>query len=165
MLKRCFNLTISIFILTCVFVFFLLQVFPGVGSNFYMDTFYLGEGPWILLTTNITHLTSEHLTNNLSLIFLAGIFISALTKDSDRKSLHIILGSGLFSGITQAIFIPGISNGASAVGCALVIFASGKIFDVIFIEKKGWLVSLLFFLLFVFCWQNFYQHLSIERRG
>ncbi len=115
-----------------------------------MDTFYLGERPWILLTTNIAHLTSEHLTNNLSIIFLAGIFISALTKDSDRKSLHIILGSGLLSGITQAIFIPGISNGASAVGCALVMFASMKMLDVVFIEKKGWLVSLSFFLCFLY---------------
>jgi len=150
MLIRRFNTTTSIFVIICIAIFFVLKIFPGVGSYFYMDTFFLWDRPWILLTTNFTHLTSEHLFDNLFVLFCSGLFISALTEDPELKSIHIILGTGLLSGIIQALFIPGISLGASAVACALVMFASGKILFKILDGKTGWFLSVLLSICFLY---------------
>jgi hypothetical protein len=115
----------GIILLTCIVVFFLDYITKGsVGGFLALNTDYVMQRPWTLLTYMFVHANFDHIFWNMLALFFFGMELEK--RVGGTKFLQIYFLSGIVAALAQMIIAGGSLVGASGaiygvMGCLAII--------------------------------------------
>ncbi len=115
----------GIILLICILVFFLSRITPGfVRDYLVLNSFFVVERPWTILTHMFVHFSFDHLFFNMLFLFFFGMELER--RVGGRKFLQIYILSGIVAALAQMAVTSGSMVGASgalfgALGCLAII--------------------------------------------
>lgn len=115
----------GIILLICILVFFLSQVAPiFVRDYLVLNSFFVVERPWTILTHMFVHFSFDHLFFNMLFLFFFGMELER--RVGGKKFLQIYILSGIVAALAQMAVTSGSLVGASgalfgALGCLAII--------------------------------------------
>lgn len=114
----------GLILLTCLAVFFLGMIFPGLNYYLALDTDQIMNRPWTLLTHMFVHANFDHLFWNMIMLFFFGAELER--RIGEGRFLQIYIISGIVGAIGQMLIAGGVMLGASGalygvMGCLAII--------------------------------------------
>jgi len=114
----------GLILLICIVLFFLGAIIPGLNSYLVLNTDYVMQRPWTLLTHMFVHANFDHLFWNMIVLFFFGMELER--RVGERKFLEIYIVSGIVAAIGQMMIAGGSMLGASGaiygvMGCLAII--------------------------------------------
>jgi membrane associated rhomboid family serine protease len=114
----------GLILLICIAVFFLGLVIPGLDYYLALDSNYVMQRPWTLLTHMFVHANFDHLFWNMIVLFFFGMELER--RVGEKKFLQIYILSGIVAAFGQMMIAGGTMVGASGalygvMGCLAII--------------------------------------------
>jgi uncharacterized protein len=114
----------GIILLLCIAVFLLGSIIPGLNGYLALQTDYLMQRPWTLLTHMFVHANFDHLFWNMVVLFFFGMELER--RVGEKKFLQIYILSGIVAALAQMTIAGGALVGASGalygvMGCLAII--------------------------------------------
>ena len=115
----------GLIILICIVVFFLDLITRGtVGANLALNTDYVMQRPWTLITYMFVHANFDHIFWNMLVLFFFGMELEK--RVGETKFLEIYILSGIVAALAQMTISGGSLVGASGaiygvMGCLAII--------------------------------------------
>jgi uncharacterized protein len=114
----------GIILLLCIAVFLLGSIIPGLDGYLALQTDYLMQRPWTLLTHMFVHGNFDHLFWNMVVLFFFGMELER--RVGEKKFLQIYILSGIVAALAQMTIAGGTLVGASGalygvMGCLAII--------------------------------------------
>jgi len=114
----------GIILLLCIAVFLLGSIIPGLNGYLALQTDYLMQRPWTLLTHMFVHANFDHLFWNMVVLFFFGMELER--RVGEKKFLQIYILSGIVAAFAQMTIAGGALFGASGalfgvMGCLAII--------------------------------------------
>jgi uncharacterized protein len=114
----------GLILLICLAVFILGIIIPGLDYFLALDTDYIMQRPWTLLTHMFVHANFDHLFWNMIVLFFFGTELER--RVGEKKFLQIYIISGIVAALGQMMIAGGTMIGASGalygvMGCLAII--------------------------------------------
>ncbi len=133
----------GLILLACILVFFISIIFPAFVYNYLaLNTDYVMQRPWTLITHMFVHADFNHLFWNMLFLFFFGMELER--RVGEKKFLQIYILSGIVAALGQMMISGGSMVGASGalfgvMGCLAIIAPEIRIllFFVIPVSIRG----------------------------
>jgi membrane associated rhomboid family serine protease len=133
----------GLILLACIVVFFISIIFPNFVYNYLaLNTDYVMQRPWTLITHMFVHADFNHLFWNMLFLFFFGMELER--RVGEKKFLQIYILSGIVAAFGQMMISGGSMVGASGalfgvMGCLAIIAPEIRIllFFVIPVSIRG----------------------------
>jgi membrane associated rhomboid family serine protease len=133
----------GLILLACIVVFFISIIFPNFVYNYLaLNTDYVMQRPWTLITHMFVHADFNHLFWNMLFLFFFGMELER--RVGEKKFLQIYIFSGIVAAFGQMMISGGSMVGASGalfgvMGCLAIIAPEIRIllFFVIPVSIRG----------------------------
>ena len=114
----------GLILVICIVLFLLGAIIPGLNGYLILNTDYVIQRPWTLLTHMFIHANFDHLFWNMIVLFFFGTELER--RVGERKFLEIYIVSGIVAAIGQMMIAGGSMLGASGaiygvMGCLAII--------------------------------------------
>jgi len=133
----------GLILLACIVVFFISLILPDFVENYLaLNTDYVLQRPWTLITYMFVHADFNHIFWNMVVLFFFGMELER--RVGEKKFLQIYILSGIVAALGQMMISGGTLEGASGalygvMGCLAIIAPEIRIllFFVIPVSIRG----------------------------